>query len=140
MFVIKQWLGRAELRMRRTIPVEVPWTSHLTPSADSDGQSTSDVNKMSPKRVKFKRKSNHKKKNKSRIASTNDDQPAKEEIKVQDESLVLNSSTSVNKKKKSAKQARIAFLPEKYQPLVEDDIVDQPRDDNIKKIQDKYKS
>lgn len=95
---------------------------------------------MSPKRVKFKSKSNHKKKNKSKIASTNDDQPAKEEIKVQDELLVLNSSTSVNKKKKSAKQARIAFLPEKYQPLVEDDIVDQPRDDNIKKIQDKYKS
>ncbi|XP_026141947.1 uncharacterized protein C1orf115 homolog [Carassius auratus] len=94
---------------------------------------------MSLKRVKSKRKSNHKKKNKSKIVSSNYDQPAKEELKVQDEPPVLNSSTSVNKKKKSAKQARIAFLPEKYQPLVEDEIVDHPRDDNIKKKQDKYK-
>lgn len=93
---------------------------------------------MSRKRVKCKRKSKHKKKDKSKIVPTNDDQPAKEEIKVQDEPLVLKSSTSVNKKKKFAKQAHIAFLPEKYQPLVEDDI-DQPQDDNIKKKQDKYK-
>lgn len=124
--------------MRKTIPVEVPWTSHLTPSADSDGQCTLDVIKMSRKRVKCKRKSKHKKKDKSKIVPTNDDQPAKEEIKVQDEPLVLNSSTSVNKKQKFSKQAHIAFLPEKYQPLVEDDI-DQTRDDNIKKKQDKYK-
>lgn len=93
---------------------------------------------MSRKRVKCKRKSKHKKKDKSKIVPTNDDQPAKEEIKVQDEPLVLNSSTSVNKRKKSSKQAHIAFLPEKYQPLVEDDS-DQPRDDKIKKKQDKYK-
>ncbi|KAF4102314.1 required for drug-induced death protein 1 [Onychostoma macrolepis] len=93
---------------------------------------------MSRKRVKSKRRSKRKKEDKSKIVPTNDDQPAKEEIKGQDEPLVRNSSTSANKKKKFAKQAQIAFLPEKYQPLVEDDI-DQPRDDNIKKKQDKYK-
>ncbi|XP_016323397.1 uncharacterized protein C1orf115 homolog [Sinocyclocheilus anshuiensis] len=90
---------------------------------------------MSRKRVKFKRK----KKDKSKTVHTNDDQAAKEEIKVQDEPHMLDSSKRANKKKKSAKQAHTAFLPEKYQPLVEDDIVDQPRDDNIKKKQDKYK-
>ncbi|XP_073683407.1 required for drug-induced death protein 1 [Garra rufa] len=94
---------------------------------------------MSRKRVKLKRKSKHRKKDKSKTVPTNDDQPAKEEIKVQDDPQRLDSSKCENKKKKSAKQVHIAFLPEKYQPLVEDDVVDQPRDDNIKKKQDKYK-
>uniref|UniRef100_A0A8C2BAK3 Uncharacterized protein n=1 Tax=Cyprinus carpio TaxID=7962 RepID=A0A8C2BAK3_CYPCA len=91
---------------------------------------------MSRKRIKF----NQEKKDTSEIGHTNDAQAAKEETKVQDEPHMLDSSKRVNMKKKSAKQAYIAFLPEKYQPLVEDDIVDQPRDDNIKKIQDKYKT
>ncbi len=121
--------------MRRTIPVEVPWTSQFAPDTFS-WQCTLDVIRMSRKCVKFKRKSKHKKKDKSKIVPTNDDQQATEEIKVQDEPLVLNSSTSVNKK--FTKQAHIAFLTNKYQPLVEDDI-DQQRDDNIKKKQDKYK-
>ncbi|KAK2878372.1 hypothetical protein Q8A67_019163 [Cirrhinus molitorella] len=93
---------------------------------------------MARKRVKLKRKSKHKK-NKTKTVPTNDNQPAKEEIKVQDEPQRLDSSKCENKKKKSAKQVHIAFLPEKYQPLVEDDVVDQPRDDSIKKKQDKYK-
>uniref|UniRef100_A0A8C1AWK3 Uncharacterized protein n=1 Tax=Cyprinus carpio carpio TaxID=630221 RepID=A0A8C1AWK3_CYPCA len=90
---------------------------------------------MSRKRITF----NQEKKDTSEIGHTNDAQAAKEETKVQDEPHMLDSSKRVNMKKKSAKQAYIAFLPEKYQPLVEDDIVDLPRDDNIKKIQDKYK-
>uniref|UniRef100_A0A8C1QDW2 Uncharacterized protein n=1 Tax=Cyprinus carpio TaxID=7962 RepID=A0A8C1QDW2_CYPCA len=91
---------------------------------------------MSRKRITF----NQEKKDTSEIGHTNDAQAAKEETKVQDEPHMLDSSKRVNMKKKSAKQAYIAFLPEKYQPLVEDDIVDLPRDDNIKKIQDKYKT
>lgn len=94
---------------------------------------------MSRKRVKLKRKTKHKKKDKSKIVCTNDDQPAKEEIKVQDGPHRLDSSKCENKKKKSAKQVHIAFLPDKYQPLVEDDGVDQQQDDNVKKKQDKYK-
>ncbi|KAK7153130.1 hypothetical protein R3I93_011130 [Phoxinus phoxinus] len=87
---------------------------------------------MSRKRVKFKRKSKHRKEDRSKIVPINDAQSAEEGIKT------LESTKCVSKKEKSAKQVHIAFLPEKYQPLVEDDI-DQPRDDNIKKKQDKYK-
>lgn len=91
---------------------------------------------MSRKRVKLKRKSKHRKGDKSKIIPINDAQSAKEGIKAQDEPHMLD----VSKKEKSAKQVHIAFLPKKYQPLVEEDVVDQPQDDNIKKKQDKYKS
>ncbi|XP_043118214.1 uncharacterized protein C1orf115 homolog [Puntigrus tetrazona] len=93
------------------------------------------MNKMARKRVKFKRKSKQKKKEKSKIDPAKDDQPAKEEVKVQDEPLVPNSSTRVNKNKSSKQTKRVAFRPEKYQPLLEDDVVV----DNIEKKQDKYK-
>ncbi|XP_026104372.1 LOW QUALITY PROTEIN: uncharacterized protein C1orf115 homolog [Carassius auratus] len=89
---------------------------------------------MYRKRVEFKQE----KKNKSKTVHTDDDQATEEEINVQDEPHMLDSSKRVNEKKKSAKQAHIAFLPEKYQPLVEDD-TDPPRDDHIKKKHDKYK-
>lgn len=69
-----------------------------------------------------------------------DAQSAKEGIKAQDEPHILDSTKCVSKKEKSAKQVHIAFLSEKYQPLVEEDVVDQPRDDNIKKKQHKCKS
>lgn len=132
-----KWLARDELRMRLfwskfrfvnfapdTLFRWFRWTVYFN------------ANKMSRKRITF----NQEKKDTSEIGHTNDAQAAKEETKVQDEPHMLDSSKRVNMKKKSAKQAYIAFLPEKYQPLVEDDIVDLPRDDNIKKIQDKYKS
>lgn len=92
---------------------------------------------MSRKRVKLKRKSKHRKEDKSKIIPINDSQSAKEGIKAQDEPHMLDSAKCVSKKEKSAKQVHIAFLPEKYQPLVEEDVVDQPQD--IKKKQDKYK-
>ncbi|XP_051723071.1 required for drug-induced death protein 1 [Ctenopharyngodon idella] len=95
---------------------------------------------MSRKRVKFKRKSKHRKEDKSKIIPMNDAQSAKEGIKAQDEPHILDSTKCVSKKEKSAKQVHIAFLSEKYQPLVEEDVVDQPRDDNIKKKQHKCKS
>lgn len=87
---------------------------------------------MSRKRVKCKRKSKHRQEDRSKIVPIKDTQSAEEGIET------LESTKCVSKKEKSAKQVHIAFLPEKYQPLVEDDI-DQPRDDNIKKKQDKYK-
>lgn len=95
---------------------------------------------MSRKRVKYKRRSKHKKGDKSKIVPTKVDQPPAEGITAQDESHVPDQSLkSVIKKEKSAKQVHIAFLQEKYEPLVEDDIADQPRDYNSKKKQEKYK-
>ncbi|XP_056333105.1 required for drug-induced death protein 1 [Danio aesculapii] len=95
---------------------------------------------MPRKRVKYKRKSKDKKGDKSKIVPSKADQPPAEVIKAQHQSHVLDQSLkSVNKKEKSAKQVHIAFLQEKYEPLVEEDISDQPRDDNSKKKQDKYK-
>ncbi|CAM4645268.1 hypothetical protein PO909_011848 [Leuciscus waleckii] len=87
---------------------------------------------MSRKRVKFKRKSKHRKEDRSKIVPIKEAQSAEEGIKT------LESTKCASKTEKSAKQVHVAFLPEKYQPLVEDDI-DQPRDDNCKKKQDKYK-
>jgi len=86
---------------------------------------------MSRKRVKFKRKSKHSKEDRSKIVPSKEAQSAEEGIETQE------STSCVRKKEKSAKQVHIAYLPEKYEPLVEDDF-DHPRDDNIKK-QDKYK-
>ncbi|NP_001122274.1 uncharacterized protein C1orf115 homolog [Danio rerio] len=95
---------------------------------------------MPRKRVKYKRRSNNKKGDKCKIVATKGDQPPVEGVKAQDQSHVLDQSLkSVNKKEKSAKQVHIAFLQEKYEPLVEEDISDQPRDDNSKNKQDKYK-
>lgn len=101
-------------------------------SADSDGRCILDAKKMSQKRVKFKRKSKHRKEDRSKIVPIKEAQSAEEGIKT------VESTRCASKKEKSAKQVHVAFLPEKYQPLVEDDI-DQPREDNIKKKQDKYK-
>ncbi|KAL1258349.1 hypothetical protein QQF64_011593 [Cirrhinus molitorella] len=59
---------------------------------------------MARKRVKLKRKSKHKK-NKTKTVPTNDNQPAKEEIKVQDEPQRLDSS-NIKKKQDKYKKLR----------------------------------
>ncbi|XP_056624128.1 required for drug-induced death protein 1 [Triplophysa dalaica] len=94
---------------------------------------------MPRKRVKLGRKSKQGKGDKSKIVDIDEDQQTKKINKTPGETHLLDLPTCVKKRKKSAKQVHVAFLPEKYEPLVEDEITDRPREANVKKRQDKYK-
>lgn len=94
---------------------------------------------MSRKHVKLGRKSKHKKEDKSKIVDIDEDQQAKGINKTPDETHLLDLPTCAKKKEKSAKRVHVAFLPEKYEPLLEDEITGKPRKINVKKKQDKYK-
>ncbi|XP_051578124.1 required for drug-induced death protein 1 [Myxocyprinus asiaticus] len=89
---------------------------------------------MTLKSVKLSRKSKRKKHDKIKMVKIDDNQQTKEGT--EDEPHLLD---SMNKKEKSAKQVHIAFLQEKYEPLIEEEITDKQTDDCIKKKQDKYK-
>lgn len=92
---------------------------------------------MTRKRVKFSRKSKNKKKDKSKTVDIDGQQNT--EIKTPDPTHLLDVPVQkcVKTKQKTAKQVHIAFLPAKYEPLVEDETDDKAREE--KKKQDKYK-
>lgn len=94
---------------------------------------------MPRKRVKLGRKSKHEKEDKSKIVDIDEDQQTKKINKTPGETHLLDLPRCVKIRKKSAKQVHVAFLPEKYEPLVEDEITDRPREATVKKRQDKYK-
>lgn len=93
---------------------------------------------MTRKRVKFSRISKHKKKDKSKTVDI-DGQQNTEINKTPDPPHLLDVPVQkcVKTKQKTAKQVHIAFLPAKYEPLVEDETDDKAREE--KKKQDRYK-